>query len=157
MVSIGNNASVAYFVNALQTSPLPVFDVRGPGIDVHGRKDKFTGALEPVTSGGTDALYDYSDGLNGVQRLLDDFAYRFVDKQYTLAGFKGISRPLEETLPKPVQAICSYLNWPCLDPELNARASTQHTNYDERAQCGSMQATLVCYDLPTWTLNWTLS
>lgn len=36
-----------------------------------------------------------------------------------------------------MQAICSVLNWPCLDESIHTRTTVQHANYDERAACGS--------------------
>lgn len=33
--------------------------------------------------------------------------------------------------------MCTVLGWPCLDEEINTRDTVQHSNYDERATCGS--------------------
>lgn len=77
--------TVEAFFSALQTSPLPVIDWRGEGIDVHARKDKLQ---ESLTVSGYNNLTDYT-GPNGIRRLVDDFRFRFVEYQYTLAGFKA--------------------------------------------------------------------
>lgn len=69
----------------LQTSPLPVIDMRADGLEVHSRKDKFLGGLKVYGAGN---LIDYT-GPDGVQRLVDDYRFSFVEQQYTLAGLKA--------------------------------------------------------------------
>ena len=52
-------------------------------------------------------------------------------------------KPLNKTIPANVQAICSALNWPCLDESIHTRTTVQHANYDERAACGSGKSSKV--------------
>lgn len=59
--------------------------MRGEGVEVHARKDKFTDSL---TVGGYGSKMNYT-GPDGVRRLVDDYRFRFVEYQYTLAGFKA--------------------------------------------------------------------
>ncbi len=77
--------TVEAFFSLLQISPLPVVDIRGEGVEVHARKDKFTDSL---TVSGYGNLMNYT-GSDGVRRLVDDYRFRFVEYQYTLAGFKA--------------------------------------------------------------------
>jgi hypothetical protein len=134
LLDMGNNASVAAFVQTLKATKLPAVDMRAEGIEVHARRDKVLGSL--TAASGTANLIDYT-GATGLRTLVDDYRYRFVAEQYKLAGFSAPGRTLNESLSAPVQSMCRQLGWPCWDASLHTRRSVQHSNYDERATCGS--------------------
>lgn len=85
ILDMSNNADVAQFVDNLLTSRLPAIDMRAEGLEVHARKDKLINGLRVYGFGN---LVNYTGGAEGVQRLVDDYRHRFVEQQYTLAGFK---------------------------------------------------------------------
>jgi immunomodulating metalloprotease len=86
ILDMANDTEVAEFANILLTSRLPAIDMRADGLEVHARKDKLTDGLRVY---GFNSLINYTGGAEGVQRLVDDYRFRFVEQQYTLAGFKA--------------------------------------------------------------------
>lgn len=152
LLDMGNNTAVQEFADKLYATALPVMDMRGDGLEVHARKDKLFNSLKGGS--GTNSMVDYSqrttDGsgsgsgyanittaASGIRELIDDYRYRFVEFQYLIAGFKPPGKSLKDTLPKEVIDMCAALAWPCLDEQLHRRWTTQHSNYDDRANCGS--------------------
>ena len=134
ILDMGSQASVNHFLGVLYKTNLPTMDWKGDGLEVHARKDKL---FDGLTKSGDADLLDYTDPVTGIQTLVDDYRFRFVETQYGLAGFKAPGKSLRDTLPQEVQALCSLLKWPCLDEKLHRRQSLQHSNYDDRATCGA--------------------
>lgn len=86
ILDMGDDADVTQFVTNLLASRLPAIDMRAEGLEVHARKDKLINGLRVYGFGN---LVNYTGGAEGVQKLVDDYRFRFVEQQYTLAGYKA--------------------------------------------------------------------
>lgn len=145
ILDTSNDTEVEEFVRTIATNPIPFVDLKSEGFEAHARKDKVLGSL--TTKYG---LVDYTQP-NGMALILEDYRYHFVETVYTLAGFKVPGKSLTESLPAAVQATCRNLNWACFDEVLHRRATIQHSNYDQDANCGSG-----CSGNP-WDAAWNLT
>ena len=126
------------FVRDVMANPLPHVDLRLTGFEVHLRKDKFLNTVAGATdiadraSGRVTVRYD-----GDVARVVDHFQNHYVGPEYGMAGFAAPGSTLAATLSADVQAICTALGWACTDATVHRRATIQHANYDEYANCGN--------------------
>ncbi|MBY5980412.1 ImpA family metalloprotease [Ferrimonas balearica] len=104
---------------------LPHIDLRSPAAEQHLRRDRFDGAIGGATP--------------DVSALLNSVVNDHINPVYTLAGFKLPGQSLAESLPEDVVTACrGLLGRDCLDDSLHVREIIQHSNYDQKAHCGSM-------------------
>ena len=129
LLDMGSNSSIEYFLAKLNQTHLPCMDMRALGLEVHSMRNNWEEGIAAYIS--QFAQYGF-----GIRNFVDDYRFRFVEKQYTLAGFKAPGKTLNQTLPASVQQLCTAMNWPCWDESIHSRASTQHSNYDDWANCG---------------------
>jgi hypothetical protein len=129
----------AAFVRDVQTNPLPHVDLRLTGFEVHLRKDKFlstafggTNIADRAAGGPYTVRYD-----GDVTRMVADVQRNFVAPVYGLAGFAAPGSTLADTLSADVRGLCADRGWDCADATVHRRATIQHANYDEYANCGS--------------------
>ena len=133
ILDISNDDQITSFVNTLLTNPIPFVDIKADGFEVHARKDHITNSLIVFDYEGH--ISNYS-GLNGAKLMMNDYRDAFVNRVYTLAGFKIPGKSLTDSLPTTVKSICSNFAWPCTDETIHRPSSIQHSNYDEDAACG---------------------
>jgi len=115
------------FGDVIRSNPIPVVDIRAPAFEMHMRADYFLASLTTI-----DFLRDYS-GSDGIAKLIYDFKYNFVQRQYTLAGFKVAGKALKDSLSKDVLLVCAKFKWNCTDINIHSRRGIQHANYDGKA------------------------
>ena len=132
IIDIGNDDQVKNLVNEIATNPIPIVDIKAPGMELHFRSDYLLRSLQSLT-----LLIDYS-GVNGtgMMTLLNDLRYNFLEPQMTLAGFKAPGKQLSESLPTTILSACNLLQWNCTNSKIHQYNGIQHANYDEHATCG---------------------
>lgn len=131
ILDVGNSSQLAAFPQIIKNNVIPILDIKAPGMELHMRSDFFLASLTNV-----DYLQNYS-GPSGVETLLYDLRFNFLESQMTLAGFKAPGKQLVESLPTAVQTACTAMKWNCTDDSVHIFQGIQHANYDDRAQCGS--------------------
>jgi hypothetical protein len=112
------------FGDVIRSNPIPIVDIRFPGFEMHMRSDYFLASLKTI-----DFLQDYS-GSDGISKIIYDVKYNFVQRQYTLAGFKVAGMALKDSLSPDVLLVCEEFNWNCTDINIHTRSGIQHANYD---------------------------
>lgn len=145
LLDVGNATQVARFLRAVRSSPIPVLDLKAPGMELHMRSDFFLAALRPV------GLFQNYSGPGGLAQILHDLRYNFLEAQMTLAGFKAPGKALAESLSPQVLRACAALRWNCTDEAIHVYAGIQHAVYDDRALCGNG-----CSGNP-FDMDWTLT
>ena len=146
ILDVGVDAQVNGLVSDIKTNPIPIVDIKAPGMELHMRSDYLLSSLKKDY----DFMVDYS-GDNGMKTMLYDLRYNFLEPQMTLAGFKAPGKLLTESLPQTVQTACKLLTWNCTDTSIHQYSGIQHANYDERATCGNG-----CSGNP-FDMDWTMS
>lgn len=131
VLDVGNSTQLSILVNQITRNPIPILDIKSPGLEIHMRKDYLTGSLKVI-----DFMMDYS-GSQGVSKILYDLRFNFLEKQMSLAGFKAPGKTLRQSLSAGDLAMCGMLGWNCTDASIHIYNGIQHANYDDYAVCGS--------------------
>lgn len=125
---MASNSSISEFISRVATTTLPCVDLYAEGVEVHSMMNNWRNGIRDYLAGNIPNPT--------LQSFLDDYRFNFVEKQFTLAGLKAPGKGLNETLPLSVKQLCQKLGWPCLDLSIHGHNNTQHSNYDDRANCG---------------------
>jgi hypothetical protein len=132
ILDVANETQVNTFPIEIKTNPIPIVDIKFPGYEMHLRSDYLLNSLKSIGF-----LFDYSSEFHGMNQMLYDIRYNFVEAQMTLGGFKVAGKTLTQSLPMTIQLACQFLSWNCTDTSIHQYSGIQHANYDERAACGN--------------------